>query len=451
MKAQAIAARTYAIRKHYDAVIMDDTSNYQAYRAALADSSPRSVNAVRNTAGQVLMYEGQVIQAYYSNSNGGQTKRTDQVWSAKLPYYKSRDDPWDRAARAMLEAQGKTVKVSHGVGLSQIGADYAAQIGEDCEDILAFYYPGAVVAVCEEQEDAQMTDYPITVDMHTQNDCYKAARVRKKTHVIVHSTATKGVAYLPRWQQWNTPGFAKCAHTFVDWNGIYQTLPWNYQGWLNGVQAGNDCSVAFEICEPLAINDTPGMASDLYAKTAFLCVHLCQMFNIPAANVICHAEAYKLGLANNHSDVNHWWGKPGTAWAQYTMDRLRADVADALNPITYPYVARVETKASPLNIWNKATTNTADRITLARVTKGDTLTVTGRAGLAGWYAVQKDGASGFADGQYLAKIANSVPGDVPMDDEGMETFSVVIPDVDASTVARLLDAYAGAYVLGVNG
>jgi hypothetical protein len=49
-------------------------------------------------------------------------------------------DPWDVAARA-----GKNIKASHGVGLSQVGAEYAAGIGKTCAEILTFYYPGTEI------------------------------------------------------------------------------------------------------------------------------------------------------------------------------------------------------------------------------------------------------------------------------------------------------------------
>lgn len=141
--AQAVAARTYAARKALNGVTLTDTTKHQSYKAALIAKSPNCAEAVEQTRGLVLVYDGQVIQCYYSNSNGGRTKRTDEVWSAKLPYYKARDDPWDVEARRAAAAQGKTISAGHGVGLSQVGAEYAARLGESFADILAFYYPGA--------------------------------------------------------------------------------------------------------------------------------------------------------------------------------------------------------------------------------------------------------------------------------------------------------------------
>ena len=151
--AQAVAARTYALRMALDGVTITDTPNHQSYKAALAATSPSCAEAVERTRGLVLMYDAQAIRCYYSNSNGGTTKRTDEVWSAKLPYYQHRADPWDTAARNAAAAQGKTIKASHGVGLSQVGAEYAARLGEDFADILAFYYPGATVAQYQEGEN----------------------------------------------------------------------------------------------------------------------------------------------------------------------------------------------------------------------------------------------------------------------------------------------------------
>ena len=89
-KAQAIAARTYALRAMLDGSTLTDTPTHQSYSAEKARSAPNCARAVDDTAGMVLMYGGEVIRCYYSSSNGGRTKRTDEVWSAKLPYYKSR-------------------------------------------------------------------------------------------------------------------------------------------------------------------------------------------------------------------------------------------------------------------------------------------------------------------------------------------------------------------------
>ena len=77
LRAQAVAARTFAVKRAMAGTVVDDTTSFQAYRAPLAESSPRSRQAVEETAGQVLTYGGEVIDCFYSASNGGtlQTQR----------------------------------------------------------------------------------------------------------------------------------------------------------------------------------------------------------------------------------------------------------------------------------------------------------------------------------------------------------------------------------------
>lgn len=87
LRAQAVAARTFAVRRVLAGIVVDDTTCFQAYRAELADCSPRSRAAVADTAGMVLVYGGEVIDCYYSASNGGVTKRSGEVWSRDYPYY----------------------------------------------------------------------------------------------------------------------------------------------------------------------------------------------------------------------------------------------------------------------------------------------------------------------------------------------------------------------------
>lgn len=100
LKAQAIAARTYALRKSgsdqdYD---VEDTTNDQAYRGRTTNS-PLSEQAVRETEGLCGTYNGRLAQCFYSASNGGQTELGQHVWPTSEPdaygYMSMRDDPYD--------------------------------------------------------------------------------------------------------------------------------------------------------------------------------------------------------------------------------------------------------------------------------------------------------------------------------------------------------------------
>ena len=108
LKAQAVAARCYAV-KRLEGVRgarqdIGDTSNDQVYKG-FNPSLANVRQAVDTTAGQVLLYDNSIISTYYAASNGGQTDRTENVWSSALPYFKIRDDPYDLANQACLDQQ----------------------------------------------------------------------------------------------------------------------------------------------------------------------------------------------------------------------------------------------------------------------------------------------------------------------------------------------------------
>ncbi|MGD7023384.1 SpoIID/LytB domain-containing protein [Rossellomorea vietnamensis] len=93
LKAQAVAARTYAIGRVSNTNFDDTISNqvYDGYKWY-----PNSTKAVEGTAGQVLRSGGRLISAVYSSSNGGHTESNSNYWgSSKASYLPSKADPYD--------------------------------------------------------------------------------------------------------------------------------------------------------------------------------------------------------------------------------------------------------------------------------------------------------------------------------------------------------------------
>lgn len=106
LKAQAVCARGYAVanatnnsRGAYDLL---DTSQDQVYKG-YASRNTRAIAAVDLTRGQVLTYDGDIIETYYAASNGGQTEKTGNVWSTDFPYYVNLDDAYDLLNASSLE------------------------------------------------------------------------------------------------------------------------------------------------------------------------------------------------------------------------------------------------------------------------------------------------------------------------------------------------------------
>ncbi len=99
LKAQAVAARSYALyRRNRDgngSFDLCDTARCQVYRG-VQDESAGTQAAVAATAGQVLTYRGQIIEALFHSSSGGPdggaTENVEDVWGSKVPYLRAVKD-----------------------------------------------------------------------------------------------------------------------------------------------------------------------------------------------------------------------------------------------------------------------------------------------------------------------------------------------------------------------
>ncbi len=142
-KAQAIAARSYAIanigKRGTHGYDLNDTAQDQVYGGATAEK-PQTTRAVQSTKGIVLVYDGKIIPAYYHASSGGQTLRSNKVWTKDLPYIHSVNG-YDSNVR----------KMGHGVGMSQYGANNLANQGYNSYQILNYFYKNINFATLKSQ------------------------------------------------------------------------------------------------------------------------------------------------------------------------------------------------------------------------------------------------------------------------------------------------------------
>lgn len=114
LKAQALTARTYIVKRlmisqgndlPQDADV-GDTEFYQVYKSkdelkTLWGSDydwkiAKVEEAVKETAGQILTYEGNPIDATFFSTSNGYTENSEAIWSNSLPYLKSVESPWDK-------------------------------------------------------------------------------------------------------------------------------------------------------------------------------------------------------------------------------------------------------------------------------------------------------------------------------------------------------------------
>ena len=100
LKAQAVAARTYAMGRKWVSATRDydvvDTTQDQVYKGLDADYT-NVIAAVEATRGVVGTYNGGFAMCYYTASNGGQTALATDIWGGEgdYGYLAMVDDPYD--------------------------------------------------------------------------------------------------------------------------------------------------------------------------------------------------------------------------------------------------------------------------------------------------------------------------------------------------------------------
>ena len=205
--------------------------------------------------------------------------------------------------------------------------------------------------------------------MQTQSTCYKGTSKMTPRGILWHGTGANN----PTLKRYVQPSDVKpAADTYSkeewlevlgvnknknDWNHIeiqaglnawigkladgtvtsIQTMPWDFKPWGCGSGSKGSCNngwMQFEICED-ALTDK-NYFNAAYKEACELTAYYCQLYNIDpkgtvtyngvkVPTILCHQDAYKLGLGSNHSDVYNWFNKYGK-----TMNDVRNDVATLL-------------------------------------------------------------------------------------------------------------------------
>ena len=118
LKAQAVVARTYARKawetggKHGDGSVCVSPACCQGWKSEAdylgqggREEDVRKIRqAVRATSGQVLTYNGQLIEATYFSCSGGRTEDAVAVWGTEFPYLQAVDSPGEEGASCYTDS-----------------------------------------------------------------------------------------------------------------------------------------------------------------------------------------------------------------------------------------------------------------------------------------------------------------------------------------------------------
>ena len=117
LKAQAVAARTYVLRKieyaknqEYD--VVDTVANQVYYsNGELKERWKTEYNekinliqkAVLETKGEYLTYQGQIVNAFFFSTSTGYTENCEEVFQENLPYLRSVKSDWEKDISPVFE------------------------------------------------------------------------------------------------------------------------------------------------------------------------------------------------------------------------------------------------------------------------------------------------------------------------------------------------------------
>ncbi|MBS7020551.1 MAG: stage II sporulation protein D [Firmicutes bacterium] len=225
LKAQAVAARTYVMRKmeyakEQDYDIVDTVSNQVYYNEEelktrwkndYDEKMNRIKKAVLETKGEYLSYQGQIAQAFFFSTSTGYTENCEEVFQESLPYLKSVKSDWEKEVSPVFE-DGKTFTLT----------EFYQKLNLDYNQTLS-------VEVTAKTSTGRVKKIKINGKELTGNDVYKALGIRSTYFDIKQNgeeviVSTKGFGHGVGMSQYGAYGMAKQG---ADYQKI---LKYYYQG-----------------------------------------------------------------------------------------------------------------------------------------------------------------------------------------------------------------------------
>ena len=216
LKAQAVAARSYAMYKKearknldYDLVIGVSDQAYSTneqllkrWNLAFFPNYLKVREAVLSTKGEIITYEGNVINAFYFSMSNGYTEDSSLVFSEQLPYLESVESKWDNASLGNFEF-AKTLSKE----------EFCQKLEMNCDNI--------------EISEVKKSDSGRVLSITINNHSFKGTEVRSKLglrstdfEIQINSNdvviTTKGFGHGVGMSQYGANGMAKEGRNYKD-------------------------------------------------------------------------------------------------------------------------------------------------------------------------------------------------------------------------------------------
>lgn len=225
LKAQAIAARNYTIKKvnankdqDYDLI---DTTNNQVYldietlKNNWNDKYIENINKVRkavyDTKEEYLVYNDEIIDLFYFSTSNGKTENVKNVFNMDAPYLISVDSPWDEKETTKFNSEKD---ISLNVFYELLGLEYKDNL--EIKNI-------------KKTESNRVSEITINGKVFTGREIYQLLKIRSTDFEIsqndnIIKIKTKGFGHGVGMSQYGANGMAKAGYTYDE------ILKYYYQG-----------------------------------------------------------------------------------------------------------------------------------------------------------------------------------------------------------------------------
>ena len=138
LKAQAVASRTYVLKKVQEQKEEYDVTNDTSYQVYLTEEEIKSKyndkyedyikkidDAVFKTKGEVVLYDNNLIDAMFFSTSNGYTEDSKDVFQSQLPYLRSVESKWDQEESPVFNSSNEISKKEF---LTNLGLDINNEI-----------------------------------------------------------------------------------------------------------------------------------------------------------------------------------------------------------------------------------------------------------------------------------------------------------------------------------